>query len=123
MAEVVIITRQENADKVIQKWTDSYQHYFVDARMGGFDKKIILDKLKQLPLPINPDKVDEIIGNKSWTRISCIQCSDNVEHAVVINCSEYIEHFCIMCLRDCARALEERIISDFYKKGKRQVTP
>lgn len=52
------------------------------------------------------DKVAEIIGNKSWSYISCDGCSDYVERAVSIG--EYDEKsYCATCITEAFTVLAE----------------
>jgi hypothetical protein len=56
----------------------------------------------------NPDidKVAEIIGNKSWTHISCDGCPDYVERAISIGEHEP-KAYCPTCLREAYAVLQE----------------
>lgn len=61
-----------------------------------------------LALGNNPqiDKVAEIIGNKSWSYISCDGCRDYVERAVAIG--EYEpKAYCAICITEAFTALSE----------------
>jgi hypothetical protein len=58
----------------------------------------------------NPDidKVAEIIGNKSWSYLSCSGCNDYVASAVSFG-SDYSESeilLCAACVEDAGRALK-----------------
>jgi hypothetical protein len=48
----------------------------------------------------NPDKVDEIIGNKTWTEIRCSECNDIVNEAITLGVAEDKDETALIC-KDC----------------------
>ena len=63
------ITREILAKEVVRKWRASY-----GSGRYGDDKLAMLRKLESLKTP-DPDKIDEIIGNTSWTSVGhCHEC-------------------------------------------------
>lgn len=78
-----LITSQSLADEVHIRWRNQYKNY----RGGGYgrDKGEILRELEALPLPRDVQKVNEIIGNKSWTEVpACDACERRNPPFVVI---------------------------------------
>ena len=60
-----IITRQRLANKVPYNWMSFSPHYNLEVK----------EKLDALGDVKNPDEVDRIIGNNSWTIVpSCTEC-------------------------------------------------
>lgn len=53
--------------------------------------------------------VAEVIGNKSWSYLSCDGCGDDVEKAVQIGSSDYgaeVKKYCLTCLREALSVAE-----------------
>ena len=89
---------------VAQQWASQYREK--DGTWRGDDKEQIYRKL--VALGDNPpiDKVAEIIGNKSWSYISCAGCPEYVERAVAIG--EYEpKAYCAICVTEAFTVLSE----------------
>lgn len=72
-----LITRQSLADGVAQQWGRQYNSDQYP------DKQIIFRNLKNLGKRPNPDDVDRVIGNTSWTHPPvCRECGE-VKDAVL----------------------------------------
>lgn len=71
------------------------------------DYRNVGEKLKEVGDKITPDMVDDIIGNKSWTRVpSCAECGKNTSAVILLGEeidyeSEYA-HICKKCLKKAA---------------------
>lgn len=98
--------RVASATGVAERWAQQYQHP-KDGWRGTAqrpDGKKIYDNL--IALGENPpiDKVAEIIGNKSWSYISCEGCNEYVERAVVLG--EYEpKSYCATCINEAHQIL------------------
>ena len=69
------ITRQSLANRVSDKWKKQYP-----KDKGGIQKK--LDSLGSWK---NPDEVDKIIGNTSWTDIpKCSECGESDKDFIIM---------------------------------------
>lgn len=98
---------------VADRWRASY---FVDhgnqwregALAGGKTAKQIYDALCKLGEHPTLATVAEVIGNKSWSYISCDGCNEHVERAVIIGDGEYSDRkcFCRTCLREALAVLD-----------------
>lgn len=90
-------------------FTDYGDKWREGALAGGKMAEKIHTELCQLGA--NPDiaKIAEVIGNKSWSYISCDGCSEHVERAVAIGDGDYSERksYCETCLREALAALED----------------
>ena len=64
-----IITRQTLANVCADSWKGQYKSW-----PEGSDKLEIAEKLTSLGSCPDPDQVDEVIGNTSWTRTRCDEC-------------------------------------------------
>lgn len=91
---------------VADRWMSQYYRdgAWVPTCMGS--SKEIHEKLCALGPTPAIDKVAEIIGNKSWSYISCIGCSTHVERGVRIR-PEYDEGgvFCAECISEAHQIL------------------
>lgn len=86
-----IITRQTLANEAAKRWRMQYRRD--DPLDRGIGKKLA----EMGPAP-NPDKIDELIGNNSWTKVPrCQECFEMAENNVVvrlgIDCA-----LCLACL-------------------------
>lgn len=55
------------------------------------------------------DKIDEVIGNKSWTHHSCSQCGTETRDKLLqleVGSGEYIHNLCLPCVRKMLTLLE-----------------
>jgi hypothetical protein len=69
------------------------------------DKHSALVSLGVMP---NPDDVDRIIGNDSWTRNMCSCCHKHSERVVSVDVTggEYSTHICEKCVRKMSELLK-----------------
>jgi hypothetical protein len=116
----------DNCKDVAKRWK---QRYYVPATKewdwvwplsvdGGKAKisaEVIYDKLVALKGKGTPKEIEKIIGNLSWTDISCDECGRNVEVAVTVGEKEdYDTRTARVCL-DC---LNKAVAMATKKKGK-----
>jgi len=66
-----LITRQSLANKACERWAEQY------PIERWPDRQLVLKKLIELGDNCNPDEVDAIIGNGSWTRTKCDECNND----------------------------------------------
>jgi len=106
-----IITRQLLADTVPARFKLQYEQYRGSINYRSIDHGEIIDQLAQLVNPINPDEVDKIIGNKSWTSVPiCDECGADGQIAVIQVGQEpdyesNTAHLCRVCLTAAALML------------------
>lgn len=100
-------TRESLAAGVVDKWKEQYAKggEWGDIYIGGYavSAKTIYDALVALgPTPC-PDKVDEVIGNGSWTHLYCNECRQRVDLAVCVgeepDYDSATAYLCEPCLR------------------------
>lgn len=73
-------TRQEQAETAPERWAAQYQRY--DKR---HDFHLITAELTALPLSERtPKRVNAIIGNESWTRLTCSICEASVDAVTIV---------------------------------------
>ena len=97
-----VITRQSLANNAAKRWAEQYR-----SDRHNQDKKIIGMLLAELGEHPDPDKVDEIIGNSSWTRVpwcrECGSCDSDKEYSAVIMAGDepgYDALYTYLCI-DC----------------------
>lgn len=100
------ITRQTLAQDVPRRWREQYAHIFRQQP----DKEEIarqLNTLEKLPSPVDPDTVDAIIGNKSWTTQRCNECESYDKPFVIMlgEPQDYESHTAYICGGCLAQAM------------------
>ena len=93
-----LVTRQILANGVAARWAAQYARGSATPRHND-----VLNRLLALPIPADPDEVDRIIGNGSWTRVpTCSQCGNEHASAVVVvgEIRDYESSTAILC-GDC----------------------
>ena len=87
-----IITRQTRANNICLEWSKIYDVSFNNNKTEKYLK------LKALGNNPNPDDIDRIIGNTSWTVLpSCTECKeDNNNYLIKIEMS-YDENDVFLC--------------------------
>jgi hypothetical protein len=89
-----VITREEHIKNVPKMWKLQYP--------GG--KEGIYEKLLDAK-PLTKEKVDAIIGNESWTRLSCDECEKDVDIVVIFSDSETSRAICKKCITKASRKI------------------
>ena len=83
-----ITTQRDLIRAVAGRWRDTYAPFTNDKPMFSLHvarpvlraKKVISEELDALdPETATADEVNIIIGNESWTRLSCDECGSNVD--------------------------------------------
>lgn len=101
----MLATRKANAKTAAERWRAQYfggGKWRYEDRMRG-----IWERLVALGDNPNPDDVERIIGNTSWTECKCDQCGERKESVVMVG--EPLDYdsrtasLCVSCL-DEARA-------------------
>ena len=99
-----LITRQTRANQAAQRWHRQYGPRFPESTAFG-DTEVIYQRLVALGPTPNPDDVDRIIGNDSWTRLGeCDECDQ--QKSVLVQVGEepdYESHTATICV-DCLQA-------------------
>lgn len=102
-----IITRQETANNVTARWKKQYKN----PMYASSDKSDILTKLQALEDTPDPDQIDVIIGNKSWTRVTCHECDTEISPVIELgqepNYDSYTACICLSCLTKAIKILND----------------
>jgi hypothetical protein len=90
-----LITRQTQANIAAKRFSDVGEPYLTKRSEE-------IKKLNELGENPNPDNVDEIIGNKSFTSTRCDECFENGVDVVEVGEDPDYEsctaHICMSCL-------------------------
>jgi len=104
-----IITRSSRAAEIVTRWELVYKGKG-RWRAGG---KTIYEKLLALGDNPNPDDVDEIIGNASWTEVGCCnECGNQTPTAIVelgetLSYDSSTAYICLECIAKLNKMLED----------------
>lgn len=78
-----LTTRNWLASQATNRWKHTYPESTEETlTLYNVERKTILDKLRNLGEYPHPNRVDDIIGNGSWTRCECNECGTEVEGTV-----------------------------------------
>jgi len=89
-----IITERDIIKNVKKEWRRQYPANSYTTKQ----QKQVYEKLKRLDLnKATAKQIDKIIGNTSWTTITCDECGYNTKLAVEFT---FFESSCVLCL-DC----------------------
>lgn len=96
----MLLTKQHLVNTVNERWK---KQYYRDASWDyyGEDKVEKYEKLVNLGSNKNPEDVDKIIGNSSWTRLICHDCDKDVVAVCIIGADEISFYVCEDCVK-CA---------------------
>ena len=91
------LTKQELIKVVAGRW---YEHYYKNAHYSDewFQKfEPTYRKLLALENPTE-EQITKVIGNNSWTRITCDFCSKDVDKVIIQNVNDKPIYVCRNCI-------------------------
>lgn len=103
-----IVSRVSKAAKAADSWYNTYY----DKRFGwsyGEDKAVTYDQLVALGREPDPDDVDRIIGNNSWTSTRCDECGTSPQVVVMVGEEPAYESNTVFICSPCILKLREMI--------------
>lgn len=107
-----LITRQSLANNVAEHWKKVYLYENEWSFIAIGSSEEIYNKLVALPKPVDPDEVDRIIGNPSWTGVTCDNCGKTASVVTVGQEPDYdssTANVCQECLRNALAKFDERV--------------
>jgi len=87
--------------EVIKGVPDRWKAQYPNGKEGKYEKLIAAK-------PLSKKKVDEIIGNDSWTRLTCESCDMDVKEVIILDGFEYPTYICKECLNKALTLLETK---------------
>lgn len=95
-----LITKKMVIEGVPKRYAAQYPKNYMFR--NGTESRKILAKLKAA-VPLTEQSVKEIIGNASWTELSCDECDESVDAVIVLGQEPDFEsktaRICIECLK------------------------
>lgn len=104
MANFKLRTRAMNAAEAAKLWQRQYANWTLDD-----EKRQIGERLSLLGETPNPDDVDRIIGNVSWTQMICPVCQNFCESIVETQHADDEQgeiRLCAGCVKEAAACLQ-----------------
>lgn len=98
-----LISSQGFANIVAKRWLGQYP----ETEYKGTDKWSVYENLSSLGDNPSIDKVNEIIGNESWTRINCDNCNLNANSAISFTIHDSVFWICGDCLINASNLINE----------------
>lgn len=79
--DIWIIDRQWLANNAAERWKQQYCYFATAGHEKVYywstaEHEKVYDRLRMLGSTPNPDDVDRVIRNKSWTSMTCTLCRD-----------------------------------------------
>lgn len=95
----MLLTKQHLVNIVDERWK---KQYYIDSSWDryGYDKVKKYEQLVNLGKNKNPEDVDKIIGNSSWTRLIYNNCNKDVNAVFIFGADN--ESSCYVC-EDCVK--------------------
>lgn len=100
-----LVTKQDRIKGVAAAWAEQYSLYLRQKATGWKEKKAILDDLRALPATATEDDIARIIGNRSWTELSCDECEQSVEAVIEIGRDDEVGYGAKVCADCLSRGL------------------
>lgn len=92
-----LITRKSRAAGAAEAWSNQYPR----------EKRDIFEALVDLGPKPNPEDVNKVIGNDSWTRVACDECGEEVYAVVQIGQEpDYDSATAEVCLSCLSKAVD-----------------
>ena len=102
----MLLKKQHLANTVDKRWKKQYYKnsswdYYGDDRIEKYEQLVNLGKNK------NPEDVDKIIGNSSWTRLICNNCNEDVDAVFIFGADETSCYVCGDCVKIATQQFNE----------------
>ena len=102
----MLLTKQHLVNTVDDRWKKQYYlnfswDYYGDDKVEKYEELVNLGKIK------NPEDVDKIICNSSWTRLICHNCNKYVDVVFVFGIGHNSFHICEDCVNLAVQQFNE----------------
>jgi hypothetical protein len=107
-----LITMKDNAKTAANRWFQAYssygdQYWTSPSLTTGKTKLQVYNELVTLGDSPDPDVVDKIIGNSSWTNCLCHECGNSVQAVVQLGQEpDYDSNTACVCFICLEKAVE-----------------
>lgn len=97
------------AKNVAERWRNQYCHNgkWLDRTSSCIPEEVYNELCRLGP---NPDiaAVAKLIGNKSWSYLSCSSCGEDIERGIILGDYCYETHtYCETCIREANQFLDD----------------
>ena len=103
-----VLSSKTFAKTAAARWKEQYfsetQDWNGYKLAGGESPKAIYDKICAAGQSIK--KINEAVGNDSWTSFTCNECSESCSNGIEFENSEYTFHLCSECLKAAMKLLK-----------------
>ncbi|WP_417744813.1 hypothetical protein [Rosistilla oblonga] len=100
-------TRQLNANAAAEAWKEQFAGWPAGSGWKHKGHETVYTKLLALGKNPDPDNINKITGNKSWTEVRCDECSEYVEAAVQLGQEpDYASSTATVCVSCLKKALD-----------------
>ena len=102
----MLLTKQYLVNTVDERWKKQYYKnsswdYYGDDKVEKYEQLVSLGEIK------NPEDVDKIISNSSWTRLICNNCNDDVDAIFIFGTDEESLYVCEDCVKIATQKFNE----------------
>ena len=101
--QISILTAEENIRRAPERWSDQYDHLVGDSWEPYQEKS---RELAALVWPFTKEDVERIIGNKSWTTLTCDICNNEAHSLLNL---EIDPSYGLCACRSCLEMWSKRI--------------
>lgn len=78
---MILLTKQHLIDGICDRWLSQY--YYLGAWKYGKDKEQIYHNLAKLGDKKTEESIAKVIGNGSWTHLTCDECAAEVDSVLI----------------------------------------
>ena len=105
-----LLTRRDLIKQVATRWRTQYFHLGTWGRCCDGSSQVVYEKLMALNLKkVKREEIDKIIGNNSWTELTCEGCRRDVDAAVEVgelpDYNSATVTLCAFCIASAAKLL------------------
>ena len=97
---MILITKQDLAKTAKDRWKAQYYENGEWYTYRGDKREITYNNLVALGGNPSSDDVNKVIGNNSWTNITCSECKESVDAAVELGETGYDTEYVYAC-KEC----------------------
>lgn len=101
-----ILTRQDLASGAAERWKYQYFQQGKWISLSLSDPRDTYASLLKLGPHPDPDDVDLMIGNESWTYLECSHCEQRVDEVAVFVRYDEVVYVCEPCLWEVLEEFE-----------------
>ncbi len=103
----VAVVRGDSCSRIAHRWHSQYCQSGVWSNNVNGSTEAIYNAIVYLGDDATPDQIAAVIGNQTWTHLSCYGCATYQVRMVAIGDDDEAKSYCLQCLAEAyALALE-----------------